>query len=40
MAKAFGDVDARPDPVEVSQGDLVRITLVTEDIPHSFAVDA
>jgi heme/copper-type cytochrome/quinol oxidase subunit 2 len=24
----------------VRQGDLVRITLVTEDIPHSFTVDA
>lgn len=29
-----------PARLEVHQGDLVRITLRTEDIPHSFVVDA
>ena len=29
-----------PTRLEVHQGDLVRITLRTEDIPHSFVVDA
>ena len=26
--------------IEVAQGDIVRITLVAEDVPHSFTVDA
>ena len=29
-----------PARLEVHQGDLVRITLRTEDIPHSLVVDA
>jgi heme/copper-type cytochrome/quinol oxidase subunit 2 len=29
-----------PARLEVHQGDLVRITVRTEDIPHSFVVDA
>jgi plastocyanin len=29
-----------PARLEVHQGDLVRITLRTDDIPHSFVVDA
>ena len=29
-----------PATLEVHQGDLIRITLHTEDIPHSFVVDA
>lgn len=29
-----------PERIEVSEGDLVRITLVAGDIPHSFTVDA
>jgi heme/copper-type cytochrome/quinol oxidase subunit 2 len=29
-----------PARLEVHQGDLVRITLRTEDIPHSFVIDA
>lgn len=29
-----------PDRLEVSQDDLVRITLQSEDRPHSFAIDA
>jgi cytochrome c oxidase subunit 2 len=29
-----------PARLEVAQGDLVKVTLVTEDIPHSFTVDA
>lgn len=38
-------VDARkfaftPERIEVSEGDLVRITLIAGDIPHSFTVDA
>lgn len=28
-----------PARLEVNQGDIVRITLVAEDIPHSFTVD-
>ena len=26
--------------IEVAQGDVIKITLVAEDIPHSFAIDA
>lgn len=29
-----------PARIEVAQNDLVKITLVTEDIPHSFTIDA
>lgn len=29
-----------PDRIEVTQDDLVKITLVAEDIPHSFTIDA
>jgi heme/copper-type cytochrome/quinol oxidase subunit 2 len=29
-----------PDRIEVEKGDLVKITLQTEDIPHSFTIDA
>ncbi len=29
-----------PDRIEVEEGDLVKVTLTAEDIPHSFAVDA
>ena len=29
-----------PSRIEVARNDLVKITLVTEDIPHSFTVDA
>jgi len=29
-----------PDRIEVEEGDLVKITLRAEDIPHSFALDA
>ena len=29
-----------PATLEVHQGDLIRITLRTEDIPHSFVIDA
>ena len=29
-----------PRRIEVAQGDVVRITLVAEDVPHSFTVDA
>lgn len=29
-----------PERIEVSEGDLVRITLIAGDIPHSFTVDA
>jgi heme/copper-type cytochrome/quinol oxidase subunit 2 len=29
-----------PDRIEVEEGDLVKITLQTEDIPHSFTIDA
>ena len=36
-AKKFAFAPAR---IEVSEGDLVRITLVAADIPHSFTVDA
>lgn len=28
-----------PARIEVNQGDIVRITLVAEDIPHSFTID-
>ena len=28
-----------PDRIEVQEGDLVKVTLDTEDIPHSFTVD-
>jgi nitrous-oxide reductase len=31
--------DFSPARIEVQQDDLVRITLTTEDIPHSFTVD-
>ncbi len=29
-----------PDRIEVGQDDLVKITLIAEDIPHSFTIDA
>jgi cytochrome c oxidase subunit II len=29
-----------PDRIEVEEGDLVKITLQTDDIPHSFTIDA
>ncbi len=29
-----------PDRIEVEEGDLVKVTLSAEDIPHSFAIDA
>jgi heme/copper-type cytochrome/quinol oxidase subunit 2 len=29
-----------PPSIEVDQGDVVRVTLTAEDIPHSFTVDA
>ncbi len=29
-----------PDRIEVNQDDLVKVTLVAEDIPHSFTIDA
>jgi heme/copper-type cytochrome/quinol oxidase subunit 2 len=29
-----------PDRLEVTQDDLVRVTLTSEDRPHSFAIDA
>ncbi|HEY7790367.1 MAG TPA: cupredoxin domain-containing protein [Vicinamibacterales bacterium] len=29
-----------PSRIEVAQGDLVRVTLTTKDIPHSFTIDA
>ncbi len=29
-----------PDRIEVNQDDLVKLTLVAEDIPHSFTIDA
>jgi heme/copper-type cytochrome/quinol oxidase subunit 2 len=29
-----------PDRIEVNQDDLLKITLVAEDIPHSFTIDA
>lgn len=29
-----------PPTIEVDQGDVVRVTFTTEDIPHSFTVDA
>lgn len=29
-----------PDRIEVVRGDLVKITLTTEDDPHSFVIDA
>ncbi|HWP99820.1 MAG TPA: cupredoxin domain-containing protein [Vicinamibacterales bacterium] len=29
-----------PPSLEVSQGDIVKITLEAEDIPHSFTIDA
>jgi cytochrome c oxidase subunit 2 len=29
-----------PDRIEVRQDDLVKVTLVAEDIPHSFTIDA
>lgn len=35
-AKKFAFTPAR---VEVEQGDVVRVTLVTADIPHSFTID-
>jgi heme/copper-type cytochrome/quinol oxidase subunit 2 len=35
-ARKYGFSPAR---IEVQQDDLVRITLTTEDIPHSFTVD-
>jgi cytochrome c oxidase subunit 2 len=28
-----------PARIEVNQGDIVRITLIAEDIPHSFTID-
>jgi len=28
-----------PNRIEVKQGDLVKITLIAEDIPHSFTID-
>lgn len=31
--------DFRPGLIEVQQDDLVRISLTTEDIPHSFTID-
>jgi heme/copper-type cytochrome/quinol oxidase subunit 2 len=31
--------DFTPARIEVQQDDLVRVTLTTEDIPHSFTVD-
>ncbi len=29
-----------PDRIEVEEGDLVKVTLSAEDVPHSFAIDA
>lgn len=29
-----------PDRIEVTQDDVVRITLVADDVPHSFTLDA
>ena len=29
-----------PPVIQVSQGDVVRVTLTAEDIPHSFTIDA
>jgi heme/copper-type cytochrome/quinol oxidase subunit 2 len=29
-----------PDRIEVNQDDLLKLTLVAEDIPHSFTIDA
>lgn len=34
------DYHFTPDRIEVSQDDIVRITLRSDDIPHSFAIDA
>jgi heme/copper-type cytochrome/quinol oxidase subunit 2 len=28
-----------PDRIEVQEGDLVKVTLETEDVPHSFTID-
>ena len=28
-----------PTRIELNQGDIIRITLITEDIPHSFTID-
>jgi heme/copper-type cytochrome/quinol oxidase subunit 2 len=28
-----------PARIEVNQGDIVRITLIAEDVPHSFTID-
>jgi heme/copper-type cytochrome/quinol oxidase subunit 2 len=29
----------RPARIEVNQGDIVKITLIAEDVPHSFTID-
>jgi len=44
QAKRDFTVDAKkyrfsPDRIEVQQGDVVRITLIADDIPHSLTID-